>query len=272
MSSVIQNLIQSTLKDGARSTKFECVVLFASPVFSGGDMAVLVKTSQFPGKSHDVIDFKYKGRSIPLKGQTKYDNTWTCTFYLTEDHELKKGFEDWIESLDQQHNIKDVSYDVWMAQNFYKTSEYTSTMSIYQLDFTGENQRVAYHMMYAFPKSVSMIEVDYSAVGTLLEYTVEFSYAYYDTENMLGTDGNFIDGLKNKALKGAKGFVDDLRERSVTVLKDKGSSLYNDYKPASLPEWKLGGSLNSTSGRKSALGRDAPVIIGVSGINTNVSI
>lgn len=271
MSSVIQNLIQETLGDGARSTKFECVILFASPVFSGGDMAALVKTAQFPGKTHDVIDFKYKGRSIPLKGQTKYDNTWTCTFYLTEDHKLKKGFEDWIESLDQQHNIKDVCADIITAKLDNKEFGYTSTMSIYQLDFAGEKQRVAYHLRYAFPKSVSMIEVDYSAVGTLLEYTVEFSYAYYDTENMIGSSGNFIDELKNKAMKAAKGFVDGLKDKAITALKDKASSLFNNYKPAFLPELKSGGSIGSIGGKKSAVGKEALVSIGVSGINTNVS-
>lgn len=260
MSSVIQNLIHNTLQDGARSAKFDCVVLFTSPtLFTGDDMAVLIKTSHFPGKSHDVIDFKYKGRSIPLKGQTKYDNTWSCTFYLTEDHKLKKGFEDWIESIDQKHNIKEVSKDISDAQKH--SLGYTSTMSIYQLDFNNENQRVAYHLRYAFPKSVSKVEVDYSQVGTILEYTVEFSYAYYDTENMKGPEGNFIDELKNTALTAVKGFIDTGKAALTTAASALGDKLLGRAPVETITGFSQLGAPSSS----------VPVLSKQSGIQTYVS-
>lgn len=264
MSSVIQNLMQHTLGDGARSAKFDCVILFASPtLFNSGDMAVLVKTSHFPGKSHDVIDFKYKGRSIPLKGQTKYDNTWTCTFYLTEDHKLKKGFEDWIESIDQKHNIKKVSKDIRDAQKQYSSIGYTSTMSIYQLDFNNEKQRVAYHLRYAFPKSVSKVEVDYSVVGAILEYTVEFSYAYYDTENFSGPKDNFIDELKNRALTTVDDFITTGRESLTAAAGRLGDKL--------LGRAPLETLTGVSKGRTSLPSKSNPIRIEQSGITTYVS-
>ena len=183
MSSVIQNLLDGVVGDGARSTKFECFINFADSRLIGSerDIIALVKTSQFPGKSHDTIDIKFKGRTIPVKGQTKYDNTWTCTFYLTQDHELKKSLEDWIESLDQENNIKEVSKEVLAAQQKNKTDGYASTLKIAQMDFAGTDNTFIYELHHAFPKSVSAVDVDYSSVGTITEFTVEFSYAYYDS-------------------------------------------------------------------------------------------
>ena len=61
MSSAIQNLLDNVVQDGARSTKFECHINFKSPILYSDDIYALVKTSQYPGKTHDVIDFKFKG-------------------------------------------------------------------------------------------------------------------------------------------------------------------------------------------------------------------
>lgn len=276
MSTAIQNLLHTALGDGARSTKFDCLVMFTSPsLFVGGELAALVKTAQFPGKSHEVIDVKFKGRNIPIKGQVKYDNTWTCTFYLTEDHKLKKGFEDWIESLDQKHNVKEVSSAIHDAQENNKINGYTTTMTIYQLDFEGRKQKVAYHMRYAYPKSVSMVEVDYSAVGTVLEFTVEFSYAYYDTENLVGEQGNFVDELKNKALNAAKGFVARLKTQLTTFASEQGTKLLKSL-PKGIQDaasFKLGGSSSGFGlpSISSSSTKNQPVLVKVSALNTYVS-
>lgn len=202
MSSVIQNLLQQTVGDGARASKFECFIHFKDSMLFPKEQEIisLVKTSQFPGKSHDTIDLKFKGRSIPVKGQTKYNNTWSCTFYTTEDHALKKAFEDWIESLDQQHNIKKVDSKVASAQMSNSSAGYTSMMRIAQLDFNGGQDTVIYNLYDCFPKSVSGINVDYSNQGPVLEFTVEFSYSYYDSFTTKSILGSFIDDIKNKAL------------------------------------------------------------------------
>jgi hypothetical protein len=184
MASGIQTLLEETLGDGARSSKFECSISFHNMAFMDSkDISMLVKTSQFPGKSHDVIDFKYKGRTIPLKGQVKYDNSWSCTFYLTEDHTLKKGFEDWIEAIDEQHNMsQNLDGKVTGAQGIHSGTGYATDLVIEQMDFHAEKRPVKYTLKNAFPKAVSGVDVDYSGVGTLLEFTVEFSYSHYEVQ------------------------------------------------------------------------------------------
>lgn len=203
MSSVIQNLLQQTVGDGARSSKFECLIYFKNTALFpiNENIIALVKTSQFPGKNHDTIDFKYKGRSVPIKGQVKYNNTWTCTFYLTEDHALKKAFEDWIESLDEKMNIKEIDTTVQNAQYFNSTmGTYTSLIKIAQLDFTGGQETIVYTLYDCFPKSVSSVNVDYSNQGPILEFTVEFVYSYYDSVVTKTILGSLVDELKGKTL------------------------------------------------------------------------
>lgn len=223
MSSEIQNILENIVGDGARSTKFDCMINFNSTDLfpAEKDIYALVKTSQFPGKTHDVIDMKYKGRTIPIKGQVKYDNTWSCTFYLTEDHALKIAFENWIESLDQQHNIKSVGGGIKraQAQNY---SSYAGTLHIAQMNFQGNEQCVLYTLHHCFPKSVSAVDVDYSEVGQIGEFTVEFSYAYFDASTQKSESGNFIDELVDRA-KGGANYVK-------SSIKDAMNGLINNAK------------------------------------------
>lgn len=203
MSSVIQNLLDTVVGEGARSTKFDCIINFGNTGLfdKEDDIMMMVKTSQFPGKTHDTINLKYKGRTIPIKGQTKYDNTWSCSFYLTQDHKLKHSFENWIESLDQQHNIKNVTSGVQQAQSSNSNS-YTTSIKIAQADFHGYEQTIIYELYNVFPKSVSMVEVDYSSVGSILEFTVEFSYSHFDSYIEKASVGTYVDELKSKANNG----------------------------------------------------------------------
>jgi len=221
MSSVVQDILENVIGDGARSSKFDCIINFNNTgLFTAEkDIYALVKTSQFPGKAHEVIDLKYKGRSIPIKGQVKYDNTWSCTFYLTHDHALKTAFENWIESLDQVHNIKEVSSAVVQAQR-QNLDNYAGIMNIAQMDFHGSQECVLYTLYHCFPKSVSAVDVDYSDVGKISEFTVEFSYAYFDTYSTKLATGNFVDDLVNKAKAGFNDISGLIKSTMSGLIKD----------------------------------------------------
>ena len=220
MSSTIQNLLDIAVQDGARSSKFDVNINFNNSMLYNGDISTLVKTTNYPGKTHEVIDFKFKGRSIPLKGQVKYDNSWSCTFYLTQDHKLKNGFEDWIESLDQKHNIKYVSSKIDRAQASNEANGYTSMLTINQLDFHGNESTAEYRLYNVFPKSVSSIDIDYSTVGEILEFTVEFGYSYYDLLMQKNDDGTFADELKSKGIEKIQTGVSTVKTTFANKVKD----------------------------------------------------
>ena len=186
MATIIQNLVEHALGDGARSAKYECLIALPDNTFFPDNNAIttLTKTSSFPGKTHEIVDLKFKGRSIPVKGQVKYTQTWECTFYLSEDHALKTAMEVWLEALDQQHNYADLSVEdnnnVQSMQKFLNAyNNYTYPLVIQQLNFELDYAPITYVMHNAFPTAISQVEVSAESVGTILEFTVTFAYSHY---------------------------------------------------------------------------------------------
>ena len=218
MANVVQTMINDALGDGARSTKFDCVIGLDTFLPGSKMLSAVVKTASFPGKSHEVIDLKFKGRNIPVRGQTKYENTWSCTFYLDEMHSLKKAFEDEIESLDA-HNFTDQIISVEMAQQRNST-DYARILTIVQLDFDGTQKTAVYNLYNVFPKSVSQVDVDYSEVGKVQEFTVEFSYSHFESMNIKSNNGSFIDGMKQRFLGAVDGLIQRGKDAAIDVLSE----------------------------------------------------
>lgn len=203
MSSAVQNILERTLGDMARATKYEVFFSFTDQKVTTPveDLIAMGKTASFPGKQHTTIDLKYKGRSIPIKGQTKYTQTWECSFYLTEDHSLKVAFENWIEALDQKHNYLDVteSPNIPDLQRRNSTNGYTTPLYIYQKNFYDDEATAEYVLENAFPIEVSPVQTSYESVGTVQEFTVTFAYSHYKSRVLKGANGNFIDDIIGKA-------------------------------------------------------------------------
>lgn len=213
MATYIQNLVNGALGDGARATKFDADIFFTnSNLFPDAQsQRTLVKATSFPGKTHEIIDFKYKGRSIPIKGQVKYTQTWSCTFYLTEDHKLKNAFEVWLESLDQKHNFIKNTKEIAGLEDTQKinASGYTSTVHIFQRNFDNTQDTAKYDLYDVFPIEVSAVEASADAVGQVQEFTVTFAYSHYTLGVVKGDAGNFIDQFVDKAIATAQGLVDE---------------------------------------------------------------
>lgn len=261
MATHYQNLMNSTLGDGARATKFDVQMFFASPnILTDSDVSrFLAKTAQMPGKSHEVIDFKYKGRSIPIKGQVKYGQTWEVTYYLTEDHKFKSEIELWIESLDQQHNyhyrLSDIK-GLQSAQKYNSDSRYFGSAKVVQKNFENTQDTAIYTLYNLFPISTSTIEYSAEAVGQVQEFTVTFAYSHYVLEVLKGEAGNFIDGLIDGTIDIATGFVDGtlkdiaglatdaLGNATGSLLSNLNLSYDNGYNTAQTISEQLAGSFN----------------------------
>lgn len=230
MAQIYQTKINRILGDGARAAKF-AITGISDPFDTRQEKYLIIKTAQFPGKFHDVIDFKYKGRNIPIKGQTRYDNTWTCSFYLEESHELRDMFMNWIEALDQHHNMSDLlPNSVMQAKNRFNSSSYTSTITLVQVNFDDDDQHTAAYQLYnAFPKSISSIDVDYSNTGSILEYTVEFSYSHFNFIPYDQISGNVIDTLRQNFLNGVQGIVGSIKGNITNILSGAITSAKSNF-------------------------------------------
>lgn len=237
--SEVQTLLNRVVGDGARPTRWDCFVYFPAQddkyTNMSQDIKALVKTSQFPGKTNEPIEFKFKGHTIPLKGATVYDNSWSCTFYLTEDHGLKSFFEDWIESLDHQHYSREVKPNV---KDFIMEEGYTSTVRIMQKDFTGTKDTAVYELYNVFPKSIEAIDVDYSEITSISEFTVEFSYSHYHLFPFKNPDGTSI---VQSLVDSVNESIDDFVDENLTALKDQAAESINNI--ISFAQSKVGGLL-----------------------------
>jgi len=213
MATYIQNMLNNVLGDGARATKFDVQIEFTNAgLFSDATAAAtLVKATNFPSKSHTQIDLMYKGRNIPIKGQTKFEQTWQCTFYLTEDMALRNAFETWIEALDQKHNyFKDISAvsGLEATQNIHYDAGYIKEIHLFQNNFDNDQNTAEYILYNAFPIEVSQLSYSSDNVGTVQEFTVTFAYSHHMSKVKKGQSGNFVDEFIDKQLNGLQNLID----------------------------------------------------------------
>ena len=248
MATYIQNLLNNVLGDGARATKFEIDIIFSNPSLYEDASAVntLCKSTTFPSKSHSKLDLKYKGRNIPLKGQTAYSQSIEMTFFLTEDHKLKHAFETWIEAMDQKHNYtNDLKRNPLLeeTQSWHDEFEYTSSLRLYQKNFDGDRNLAEYTVYNVFPISVNALNYNSESVTQVQEFTVTFSYSHYDLSVLKGKDDNFIDEYVKKGKEAFGKMVDGAMEAS----RDKLNKLADDAVGAGKDAWN---NLTSGGGKK----------------------
>jgi len=183
----IQQAIHRALGDGARASKFDVEIQFKNTHYldslEGGmsDANYVIKTAALPGRTHEKIDFMYRGKSIPIKGYNKYSQTWTCTFLLTEDHSIKSNLELWMESLDNHsYFTKDSSLVASTKTNLL--SDYTSEIHIKQKNFDADSDTAVYKLYNVFPTEVSELSYGSDTVNEILELSVTFSFSHYELE------------------------------------------------------------------------------------------
>jgi len=220
MSTFYQNLLQSVIADGARSTKWEVEINIDSSIFvEYQNIPIMAKTSSFPGLEHSTTDIKFKGRSIPVKSQIKYTQTWDCTFYLTENHKLKKAFHDWIINQDI-HNYS--GSDVSEINNNYYTD-----IVIKQLNFDLDEERSAYKLYNCFPINISNSEINYESLGEVLEFTVTFAYSYFEQvsiDESLNAVEQFKKDVKDKLQSAADSIISGAQEVGSNITSERTDS------------------------------------------------
>lgn len=200
--STTTNLIRQVLGDGARNTKFDIIFQFSNPATYNKvrDAAVLVKTASFPGVQHTPVNLMYKGRPIPVRGQVKYTNTWECTFYMPENHDLKVAFETWIQALDETvYFSENPTSGESSTRRRHNSSGYTVDITLYQLNIDENKQRARYVLHNAFPIEVQSVSIQAEQPAGIEELSVTFSYAYFTEKSATDYQNIITDGLDELA-------------------------------------------------------------------------
>ncbi|MHB8098012.1 MAG: hypothetical protein ACYDD5_00270 [Sulfuricurvum sp.] len=168
--SVLQEL-KDTLKMGSRGNKYK--VMLAAPMGPTDDFIVntLAKGGAIPAKTVGTIDVWSQGRKLVIAGDAAYENTWNLTFYNTQDHALRTGFDKWmlfIDSIDS-HSRGASEHSAYMAEG----------AQIQQLSTTDNSVTATYNFYNLWPTSISAIDMADDQQDTVTEFSVDFAYSYW---------------------------------------------------------------------------------------------
>ena len=160
--------LKQALGAGARANKYRVnfSVPSAVPVTSNlQNVDALCKASNFPSMTIGQIEVFNQGRKLVLPGDTTYSNTWSLSFYNTEDHALRKDMISWMKSADGfQHNSHSGNPAALLGE-----------LSVEQLDSAG-NPTVQYTFHNVFVQEVGELAVSDDQSDTIQEFDVTFSF------------------------------------------------------------------------------------------------
>lgn len=160
--------LKSALGAAARANKYRVnfAVPSAVPTTSNlGQVDILCKAAAFPSMTVGQIEVYNQGRKLIIPGDTTYTNTWTLSFYQTEDHAIRKDMIAWMTAIDHfQDNFHTGNPNALMTD-----------MSIEQLDSAG-NATAKYTFHNVFVQEVGEITLGDDQVDTIIEFDVTFSF------------------------------------------------------------------------------------------------
>ena len=160
--------LEQVLGSSARQNKYRVSFAFpasVSAVTALDAIDILAKSTEAPQKEIGIIELWNQGRKLPIPGDTTYDNTWTVSFYLPEDHQLRKDMLEWQNKCDNfEENIHIKSpVDVF------------SDLKVAQLNSQGEVS-AEYILHGCWPSVVGPVTFDDSAENSPSEFEITFTY------------------------------------------------------------------------------------------------
>lgn len=160
--------LKRALGAGARANKYRVNFAIPSAVPTQADLGTadtLCRATSFPAMTLGKIEVFNQGRKLVIPGDTSYDNSWTVTFYQTEDHAIRKDMIAWMKAAD---HFQDNSHSG-------NPSAIMGEMSVEQLDSAG-NPTVRYTFHNVFVESVGEISLTDDSDAGAMEFDVTFSF------------------------------------------------------------------------------------------------
>jgi hypothetical protein len=186
--------LKSALGAGARANKYRVNFSVPAAIATASNLQnvdALCKASNFPSMTIGQIEVFNQGRKLIIPGDTTYTNTWTLSFYNTEDHALRKDMISWMKSADHfQNNSHSGNPAALMGE-----------LSVEQLDSAG-NPTAKYTFHNVFVQEVGELAVGDDQTDTIQEFDVTFSF----TDWVVGS------GETNDALAGNPATNNDVAE------------------------------------------------------------
>jgi len=168
--SVLQEL-KTTLSMGARTNKYK--IMLAAPIGPTNDFLIdtVGKGGAIPSKSIGTIDIHTQGRKLVVAGDATFENTWSLTFWNTEDLALRKAFDTWMLFIDNM--------DTHSRGASGHTDYMTDGAQIWQLSTIDNSVKAKYNFYNLWPTNISAIDMADDSNDTISEFSVDFAYSHW---------------------------------------------------------------------------------------------
>ena len=161
--------------DGARPNLFEVSLpfpAFALPGVAQTKMTFMCKTAQLPGSTVGSVPVQYFGRELKFAGNRMFSD-WTVNIINDEDFVIRNAFERWMAGINSHNlNVRNPAAMTPLG--------YTVDGQVKQFGKAGDVIK-AYKFVGLFPVDLSAIDVDWSSNDSIEEFTVTFSYQFWES-------------------------------------------------------------------------------------------
>lgn len=225
MADIVQNKMSSVLGDLARPTKFKCMILPPAGLSLGNESSNLkiaeyldffITSTSFPGSTLESKGVAFHGIEVPVPVNLKKETEWRGTFYVDEDLNIRKFFEDW----QKRSTGETTGGNTPNAKN-----ERFGNIHIYQLDFDMEKETRVLSLWNVAPKDVGQISLSYSDVGQVETFEVSFEMSYYSWDDFNGTVSK--EGMASFLRNLTSGFAQSAIGSILGPIKRTANSLLN---------------------------------------------
>ena len=175
---------RSAIKSGSRPNLFRIDVTAPTGVPSLTSIYTsLVRSAALPSATIGTIELPMNGgRRFKLGGDRVFSE-WTSTVLNDDNYTLRSSLEAW------QNQMVFTNYEVDTAlgnRSAADTGLY-GTVLIYQLDEKGASvPNGSYRLVNCWPSDISAIDLSYDTTDAVEDFTVTWTYDYYD--NGFGTE------------------------------------------------------------------------------------
>lgn len=197
MATTIDSFKTAVSTDFSRSNLFKVELNFPGTTsnFKGKKIAIgdtektakfFCRAAQMPASTIGVIEVPMQGRTYKIPGDRTFE-PWTVTVMNDQKQELRRSFERWITMMNNAKRNK---------SNF-KGLEYFTNQKVTLLSkqATGESKDdghviKTYKFHHCYPSNISSMDLDANSNDQIMEFTVEWQYAYWTV-----TEGDSVDGV-----------------------------------------------------------------------------
>ena len=178
ITSNVEGFLQK-VQHGVRPNMFEVGITFPTGITpEGGLVNMLCKSAALPASSVGTIEVPFRGRTVKIAGDRTFDN-WTATFIVDEGMKIRAYFEKWLDLINSHEDNTGQLFRPSGTDAFAKDVYVTQKRKD---DSPGGADLRKYHLWYAFPTSVSQIDLAYDSNDQIEEFSVEFQYSYWTVD------------------------------------------------------------------------------------------